>query len=203
MLQNEEYLLAGIPDWNSGIAHKYLIDFVGLQRKMMSLTFQGQNWPVPRDLDLRSNFDLCVFRSIRICLDASRCEEHDGGKVISISLLGQRLLVKKTFFAQNSYFDISWPPKPYLLKLDQFWLHNSERTVQMLSIAFPLPTIHYSFWDNGTLPEKYGISLMLTFDDLWWPLYWPGRKYDRRNFNWNCCKLSNAVYRIYHSWFPR
>ena len=62
---------------------------------------------MPRDLDLTSNFDLDGYRSIRICLDASRCVEHDGGKIISISLLVEKLVMKTRFFAQNGYFDLS------------------------------------------------------------------------------------------------
>ena len=49
------------------------------------------------DLDLRSNFDN-VFKSISICFDASQCEEYNGQKIISRSLLVQKLFVKTIFF---------------------------------------------------------------------------------------------------------
>ena len=48
-------------------------------------------------LYLGSNFDLDVFMSTRICLDASRCAEHDGGKITSIAFLVQKLLLKNCF----------------------------------------------------------------------------------------------------------
>ena len=42
--------------------HIYVTDFVGVQQSKISSTFHDQILPLPRDLDLRSNFDLEVFR---------------------------------------------------------------------------------------------------------------------------------------------
>ena len=44
--------------------------------------------------------------------------------------------------------------------------------------------------------KKCAISLNLTFDDLWWPRYWPKQKNGQSNVDWNYYWLSNAVCRI-------
>ena len=71
---------------------------------MINLTFQDQISPSRRDLELRSNFDIDVFRSTCICFDAPRCEKCDGGKIIPLSLLDQRLLGKNRCFCQQWLF---------------------------------------------------------------------------------------------------
>ena len=58
---------------------------------------------------------------------------------------------------------------------------------------FLWPPILNSFWDD-TFPRKYGISLNLTFDDLWWPQYWPYRKIERNTFVIISYDLSNTFY---------
>ena len=87
------------------------------------------------DLDLRSNFDLDFPRSTCIYLDASRREEHDGGRIISLAFLVQKLLAKNNLFH-------------------------------------------------------------LTFDDLWWPQYWPERKLDWNSLEMIFDELSNASSRF-------
>ena len=109
---------------------------------------------------------------------------------------------EKVFFAKHGYFDLYWPPEPYLLELDHFCRRLSETTVQELSIVFfLLPPIYTSFWDNSRFMEKSDILPILAFDDLWWPCYWPGRKNDWSCLDWKCCRLSNTVYRIFLSLF--
>ena len=48
----------------------------------------------PRKLDLRSNFDLDLLRSKRICFDASQRRKHDGVIADSLSFLVQKEFVK-------------------------------------------------------------------------------------------------------------
>ena len=46
-----------------------------------------------RDLDLSSNSDIDLLRSIFIYLDVSRREEHDAAKIMSLDFLVQKLFV--------------------------------------------------------------------------------------------------------------
>ena len=59
----------------------------------------------PRDLDLRSNFDLDLSRSCYTCFDASWRGKHDGVKIIALSFQTRKLL-SKNCFAQKCRF---WP----------------------------------------------------------------------------------------------
>ena len=56
-----------------------------------------------RDLDLRSNSDTGLLRSICIYFDTSRREEHDDAKIMSLVLLVQKLFVKKNIFAKTLF----------------------------------------------------------------------------------------------------
>ena len=79
----------------------------------------------------------------------------------------------------NGYFDISWPPEPYLLQIDQLWRPPQRKiSSKAIDCSLSLPPTYNSFWDNGAFQEKYDIPLNLTPDDLWWPRYWR----DRNNF---------------------
>ena len=73
------------------------------------------NLTFERDLDLRSNIDLDIFRSTcmfqRVSMRGTRWW-HNYFDIFSV----QKLLAKTRFFT-NGYFDISWPPEPYLLEL--------------------------------------------------------------------------------------
>ena len=51
----------------------------------------------PRDLDLRSNFDLDLSRSPYTCFDSFRREKHDGAKIIALAPVSQKLLAKNDF----------------------------------------------------------------------------------------------------------
>ena len=58
----------------------------------------------PRDLDLRSSFDLDLSRSCYTCFDASWRGKHDGVKIIALSF--QKRKLSKNCFAQKCRF---WP----------------------------------------------------------------------------------------------
>ena len=58
-----------------------------------------------RDLDLRSNFDIDLLRSICTYFDASRHQEHDSAKIMSVAFLVQKLFAKNHFCKKKRYFD--------------------------------------------------------------------------------------------------
>ena len=49
------------------------------------------------DLDLRSNFEIDVFRSTCRYFDAFRREEHDAAKILALAFLVQKLFAKNRF----------------------------------------------------------------------------------------------------------
>ena len=51
----------------------------------------------PRDLDLRSNFDLDLSRSCYTCFDASLRVKHDGVKIIAPIISNTDVIIKKLF----------------------------------------------------------------------------------------------------------
>ena len=59
------------------------------------------------DLDLRSNFDLNFLMSTCIYFDASRREQHDGVRIISLAVLVQKLLAKNPL-CYLTFDDLSW-----------------------------------------------------------------------------------------------
>ena len=63
---------------------------------VMQLTYLGLLRST-RDLDLRSNFELDLLRSISMCFDASQREKHDGAIADSPSFLLRKLFVKSCF----------------------------------------------------------------------------------------------------------
>ena len=149
---------------------------------MVSLCFSHQDSSIhmlydllgsPRDLDLRSNFDLDLSRSCYTCFDASWRGKHHGVKIIAL-LFQTRKLSPKNCFIKNAVFDLSWPLTPKPLVLGEIWRHLSERAFQELSIAF------FKFWcscyrdrDNAHnmkpchVIRKFGkILLLMTSGDL-------------------------------------
>ena len=87
----------------------------------------------PRDLDMRSNFDLDLSRSYYTCFDAS-WGKHDGFKIIALSLQTRKL--SKNGFAQKCRFLTFRDLTPKRLILVEIWGHVSERAFQELSSAF-------------------------------------------------------------------
>ena len=59
-----------------------------------------------RDLDLRQNSDIDLLRSICTYFNASRREEHDAAKNMSLAFLVRKLFAKPVF-AKKRYFDLS------------------------------------------------------------------------------------------------
>ena len=57
------------------------------------------------DLDLRSDFDIDLFRSTCTYFDAFRREEHDAAKIMSLALLVQKVFAKTSL--KKRYFDLS------------------------------------------------------------------------------------------------
>ena len=56
----------------------------------------------------------------------------------------------------------------------------------------------YSSRDNGRFSWEETVILQnLTFDDLWWPEYWPERKNDRNDFERSRWELSIAFFRVF------
>ena len=88
---------------------------------------------LPRDLDLRSNFELDRSRVYYTCFDASWRGKHDGVKITALSLQTRKL--SKNGFAKNAVFYLSWPPTPKWI-LGEIWGHFSERVFQELSSVF-------------------------------------------------------------------
>ena len=94
-----------------------------LSRRDASVDMQHDligSWP---DLDLRSNFDLDLSRSSGICFESSWREKHDGVKIISVSLLVQKLFTKNDF-RQKRKFLVWGPLEPKLLNLGRIWRKN-------------------------------------------------------------------------------
>ena len=125
----------------------------------------------PRDLDLRSNFDLDLSRSCYTCLDASWRGKHDGVKIIALSFQTRKLSPKKLFRSKMPFFDISWPLTPKPLVLGEIWRHLSKRAFQELSIAF----LDFDVAVTGTEIMRIIWSHVMQFGNLgkfcpWWPL---------------------------------
>ena len=98
-----------------------------------------------------------------------------------VAQLFKYLILFKSYaiFWQNTAILTFWPPGPQPLRLGQFLHHSIDRAVEELSSFFPWSPINNSCRDNGTFPEKYGISLNPTFDDPWCPRYWSEQKHDQ------------------------
>ena len=143
----------------------------------------------PRDLTwpwLEVKFDINFFRSTCMYSDASRRQEHDGVRIWFLAFLVQTLFAKKTFLSSFTFLEI------WSLTQDGAILTTCERKkVKSYRLHFSAASHLYSFWDNSTFPKKYGISLNLTFDDLWKPQYWPERKPDHGSFEMIFDELSN------------
>ena len=167
---------------------------------MINWIFQVQIWPLHRDPDLKSNFDLDVFRSTATCFYTFWCRKRDGNYFyipLSLKVIGENhcLPLQRLF---GHFVTSSTSPAG----MDQFQRHISKRTAEELStVTFLWTPSQNSFWYNGAFPEKYGISPIFTFDDLWWLRYWPERKKDQHHFDWNCCMLSNDAHNIFPSFF--
>ena len=82
--------------------------------RVVSLCFSHQDASIhmqydllgsPRDLDLRSNFDLDLSRSYYTCFDAPWRGKHGGVKIIALSFQTQKVSLKNCF-AQKCRF---WP----------------------------------------------------------------------------------------------
>ena len=57
------------------------------------------------DIDLRSDFEIDLFRSTCTYFDAFRREEHDAAKIMSLALLVQKVFAKTSL--KKRYFDLS------------------------------------------------------------------------------------------------
>ena len=94
-------------------------------------------WPIwvttwPQVTLIWSNFDLDFPRSAYIYFDASRREEHDGIRIISLAFLAQKLLAKKHFCPLTIDDDLWWPQYRPERKMD--W--NGFEMIDELSNAF-------------------------------------------------------------------
>ena len=83
--------------------------------------------------------------------DSTRLDERNTMVVNSFSyLFKQRFYHRKTFFAENDIYDLSWPLMPKRLTLGQIWGHVSEREFQELFYwHFRICSSSYTFRDNG------------------------------------------------------
>ena len=138
-----------------------------LSRRDASIDMQHDligSWP---DLDLRSNFDLDLSRSSGICFESSWREKHDGVKIISVSLLVQKLFTKNDF-RQKRKFLVWGPLEPKLLNLGRIWRKNVTGAWKGLSNAF------FGFFLAVILFEIItivcGKITIFLKNDLWWPL---------------------------------
>ena len=146
------------------------------------------------DLDLKSNFDLDLSRSTCICFDAPWQEEHDSVRIIPLAFLVQKLFAINDFCQKRLF----WPFLTSIAysvedssNLTTFWRKSSSRAI---NCAFPQPPTYNSFRNNSSFPKTYGMSRNLTFDDLWWPQYWPERKNDICSLEMFFDELSNYVF---------
>ena len=62
------------------------------------MTYLGSS----RDLDLRSNFEIDILRSICTYFDASRREEHNVAKNVSLASLVLKLFAKNRFLQKKN-----------------------------------------------------------------------------------------------------
>ena len=73
-------------------------------RLICSITYSAQN-VTSRDLDLRSNFEIDLFRSKCRYFNTFRRLEHDAAKIMSLAFLVQKVFAKNSF-CEKRYFDI-------------------------------------------------------------------------------------------------
>ena len=109
----------------------------------MCLSYQGASTDMqhdlvgsPRDLDLRSNFDLDFSRSPCICFDASRREKHDGAKLISLRHLVKKIFVKNHFPRKWSFWPLVTSGAKTIDPSSNLRARFAERASKELSIAF-------------------------------------------------------------------
>ena len=107
---------------------------VNAHRLICNMTYLGQ-LRSPRDLDLRSNFQIDLSRSKSTWFDAPWREKHGGGKIISLSLLGKNLFAMN-HFRKNRSFWLWWPLETKVLYWGQIWRKNVTWAAQGLSNAF-------------------------------------------------------------------
>ena len=136
------------------------------------------------ELDLRSNSENGLVRSIWTYFDASWREKHDAAKIISLAFSVQKLFAKKRFCKKALF----WPFLTSVALPDEIrsMLIACERKSCKRAIDcffFRRLPAYGRFWDMGAFPEKMQSAKF----DFWWPLLtsiatWP--KNDLNTFEW-------------------
>ena len=143
-------------------------------------------------LDLRSNSDIGLLRSIcSTYVGASWRQEHDAGKIMSLSFFVQKLF-GENHFCKKCCFDLYWSvaqPASGRQILLTCLRKSCKRAIEcffhgLLPILGSEIIAH--FRRNMTLLRN------LTFGDLWWPQYWWERKNDRNTFERTSRDQSNV-----------
>ena len=138
-----------------------------------------------------------LLRLPRIWFNAPWREEHADIRIKPLAFLVQKLFAKKRCWQKNSYYGGFWSLARKQLILAQIWWLVSERTDQELSNVFSPGLLTKVVSDIMThFRRNIDFSLNLTFDDLWWPQYWPERKTDQSSFEMNFEDLSKAYFRF-------
>ena len=73
-----------------------IVSFAKMHRMIWNMPYLAQH-VTSRDLDLRSNFEIDLFRSTCTYFDAFRREEQDAAKIMSLAFLVKRLFAKNRF----------------------------------------------------------------------------------------------------------
>ena len=128
-----------------------------------------------RDVELKSNFGFDLSRLNCIRVDPPWLEKYDGVRLPSQTSLFKSYSWRNASAENAIPFHTAWPPETYPLKL----VHSdgSQAKGQLKSYrAFFSAESYICITVNEIMTLLRGISLNLTFDDLWWPQYWPGRE---------------------------
>ena len=148
-------------------------------------------WPWP---EVKYWHDL--FTVTILWFDAPWREEYADTLIKPLAFLVQKLFAKNDV-GKNSYFGVFWSLARKQLVLAQIWWHASGRTAQELSNVVFLGLLTKIVSEiMAHFRRNIEFSLNLTFDDLWWPQYWPERKTYWDSFEMIFDELSNAHFRF-------
>ena len=135
------------------------LSFAQTHRLICNVTYLSRQ-VTSRDLDLRSNSDIYLLRSICIYFDGSRREEHGAAKIMSLVFLVQKLFVKNHFRKLMTHNGFTGIDSNQLTTQNGFLKLDSNRlTTQKASRILWIKSTHDSknfprFWFKSTHDSK-------------------------------------------------
>ena len=76
------------------------VSFATTHRMICNMIYLAQHVP-SRDLHLRSNFEMSLFRPTCTYFDAFLRKEHDAAKIMSLAFFGSKFIREKTFLQKS------------------------------------------------------------------------------------------------------